>query len=152
MAYITASDYSLLTGRDSDEATIIRITKACKLLDARIGNYPVLTSGYKIDSSNDTWRVALDPGSDLESDIYVNWPYYNLTTGQKDAIKMWVAEMIMFLVQNNDSSPTSDNLKLGRFSVSKNAKKANTLIPEQMYYTDSILVESGIINRRVNVL
>lgn len=139
MAYITASEYIEFTGRDSSEATTIRLNVASKLLDSRIGNYGTYSDGWKINTNDSTW--------------YVN-NFDALTTEQKVAIKMWVAEMVKNLYLNGDSAASNNNLKLGRFSVSKYASssKSSSLLPEQMGYIDNLLVSSGLINRRIGNL
>ncbi len=133
--YITAAEYVSLTGRPIAEATTIRITMASKLLDNRIGNYAIDTTGYKI--TTPVWTVW-DDGLDI-----------TLNTAKKDAVKLWVATMIGYLVDSGGLPPTtSQNVKLGRFSVGK-ASSSGSLLPEEMGFADSILVTSGIINRKV---
>ena len=132
--YITPTEYNTITGRDSAEATTIRITLSSKLLDSRIGNYPIFENiGYKINSS---WQVEEDG---------VNT---TLTKSKKDAVQMWVAQMVSFLYDNNDTPPTSESgVSLGRFSVNGSSNISN--IPDEVKYADSILISSGIINRKV---
>ncbi len=133
--YITSTEYNTLTGRPAAEATTIRLTMACKLLDGRIGNYAIFNdTGYKITS---TWTVW-DDGLDI-----------TLNQAKIDAVKMWVASMISYLVDSGGVPPTtSNNIKLGRFSVGK-SNSTSGLVPDELGYVDSILVSSGIINRKV---
>jgi len=134
LMYITPTEYNTITGRDSTEATTIRITLSSKLLDSRIGNYPTFEDiGYKINSS---WQVEEDG---------VNT---TLTKSKKDAIQMWVAQMVSYLYDNNDTPPTSESgVSLGRFSVNGSSNISD--IPDEVKYADSILISSGIINRKV---
>lgn len=132
--YITSSEYSYLTGRAAAEATTVRIQTACKLLDSRIGNYGVYSTGYKIDSSNTTWYV-----NNCES----------LSTDQKEAVQMWVSSMIEYLVLNGNTPGNVNNVKLGRFSVNKSNINISKILPSEMNFVDSILVSSGIINRSI---
>lgn len=138
--YITANEYNTLTGRSASEATTIRLTIACKMLDSRIGNYPVNDDGYKIDS--DDWYVMY------------KGQYQTLHQSKIDAVKMWVAFMVSYLTDNNNNPPsTANNLKLGRFSVGKTSSSNNyTSLPNELGFADSILVSSGIINRKVGML
>jgi hypothetical protein len=139
LMYITAVEYAILTGRDSDECTIARLTIACKLLDSRIGNYPVNDDGYKIRTSD--WVVMY------------NGQYQTLHKSKIDAVQLWVATMVSYLFDNNDTPPSStNNVKLGRFSVGGNAPSSYSSFPSELGFADSILVSSGIINRRVGVL
>lgn len=132
--YITAAQYVTLTGRPIAEATTLRIMTACKLLDSRIGNYAIDTTGYKISS---TWTVW-DDGLDI-----------TISQAQKDAVQLWVATMISYLVDSSGLPPTtSQNVKLGRFSVGKNSS-SGSLLPDEMGFADNILVSSGLINRKV---
>ena len=134
--YITATEYNSLTGRPIADANTIRIMLACKLLDSRIGNYPINSDGYKISS---------------------NWVVYdgeNITLHQSkiDAVKLWVATMISYLTDNNNKPPSAaNNLKLGRFSVGKAGTIGDSFLPAEIGYADSILVSSGIINRKVKM-
>lgn len=137
--YITAAEYLSLTGRPASEASTYRLTIASKLLDARIGNYIIQDDGYKIDSS--TWKV------------WWNGILTEISQAKKDAVKLWVSQMVSYLTDNNDSPPSNDqNVKLGRFSVGNNSNlNSIKLIPDSMNFVDSILVSSGIINRAVNM-
>jgi hypothetical protein len=134
MAYITSNEYAALTGRDTSEATTIRLNISSKLLDSRIGNYGTYQNGWKIDTSGTTW--------------YIN-NFEPVTVDQKEAIQMWIAEMIKNLYLNGDSSSQNNDLRLGRFSVSKSKNSTGQILPESMGYIDSILISSGIINRRI---
>lgn len=126
MAYITSAEYAQLTGRNWREATDARLQRASMLLDARIGNYPVLASGWKLD--------------------LLSMPVY-----QVNAVKEWVAQMTAFLYENGDSAPTSASLSLGRFSVTEHGQK-DRLLPESLGFADSVLVSSGLIRRGVKVI
>lgn len=140
--YITASDYNNLTGRPASEATVIRLTIACKLLDSRIGNYPTNEDGYKIRDSD--WTV------------FYKGQYQTLHQSKIDAVKLWVATMISFLTDNNNNPPSSaNNLKLGRFSIGKSNQQtsgSNSMLPGELGFADSILVSSGIINLKVGTI
>lgn len=153
MSYITSSEYAALTGRDSSEATSIRIKIASKLLDSRIGNYGIYTNGYKIDTSSSTWYVTPIFLTDDREFINVSNTNYKVevTSGQKEAIKIWIAGMIAELYDSGDISSTEDNLTLGRFSVSKSKNSSGAILPQSMGYYDSILISSGIIERRVGL-
>lgn len=124
--YLTATEYAQLTGRNWREATDARLQRASMLLDARIGNYPVLASGWKLD--------------------LLSMPVY-----QVNAVKEWVAQMTAFLYENGDSAPTSASLSLGRFSVTEHGQK-DRLLPESLGFADSVLVSSGLIRRGVMVI
>jgi len=134
--YITSTEYATLTGRSSAECTTIRLAIACKLLDNRIGNYAIDTnSGYKINGSWQVWDEGLN---------------VDLNTNQIAAVKNWVALMIGYLVDSNDTPPSNaSSVRLGRFSVNKGNNGNNSLLPESMGFVDSILVSSGLINRKV---
>lgn len=138
--YITATEYNTIIGRPATEATNYRITVSSKMLDSRIGNYLIQSDGYKINSS--TWKY------------WWKGVLTDVPTVQKDAVKLWVAQMISFLTDNNNlPANKSNNIKLGRFSVGKNIGSGASLgvLPEQMEFADSILISSGIINRAVNM-
>lgn len=133
MSYITASEYNSLTGKAASQATTNRLTIASKLLDARIGNYPIFEDGYKI---ND-WYVDVDGINML------------LHQSKIDAVKLWVSNMVSYLYDNNDLPPgTNTGVKLGRFSVSGTSSDSSS-VPDELSYIDNILVSSGIINRKV---
>ena len=136
--YITSTEYNTLTGRPIAEANTIRLTIGSKLLDNRIGNYPVNSDGYKIRSSDfaimyrGVWQV--------------------LHQSKIDAVKLWVATMISYLADNNNNPPSANNLKLGRFSVGNSQNSnSNTAMPAELNYADGILVSSGIINRKISM-
>lgn len=138
--YITATEYNTIIGRPATEATNYRITVSSKMLDSRIGNYLIQSDGYKINSS--TWKY------------WWKGVLTEISLVQKDAVKLWVAQMISFLTDNNNlPANKSNNIKLGRFSVGKNIGSGSSLgvLPEQMEFADSILISSGIINRAVNM-
>lgn len=136
--YITSTEYNTLTGRPASECTTIRLTIACKLLDSRIGNYPINSDGYKIRSN---WSV-----------MYCG-QYQILHISKIDAVKLWVASMISFLTDNNNQPPSQlKSLKLGRFSVGQSSTlSTSNLMPGEIGYADTILVSSGIINRSMNL-
>lgn len=124
MAYITAEEYGVITGRPQAEATVARIKRASLLLDARIGNYiPDPDTGRK-----------LDLGS--------------LPQHQQDAVREWVAQMVAFLYDNNDSAPSSSSISLGRFSVTEHGQRGQAM-PERMNLADTILVSSRLVRRHV---
>lgn len=119
MSYLEASEYEGYTGRDESEAEDYRINMASRLLDARIGNHR-----YEEDSE---FKLDID-----------GLPKY-----QQEAVKNWVAWMVAGLEENNDSIESTDNLTLGRFSVSKN--EDSTTMPDQLKYADQILKTTGVI-------
>lgn len=139
--YITATEYNTITGRPASEATTYRITVSSKLLDSRIGNYIIQDDGYKIDSS--TWK------------IWWNGVLTELPTVQKDGVKLWTAQMISFLTDNNNNPPAKGkDIKLGRFSVDRNSSNTislNNPLPSEMSFADQILITSGIINKAVKM-
>jgi hypothetical protein len=126
VSYITAAEYNSITGRTKAEATSGRITRACLLLDARIGNYPPdATTGWKLDMDD-------------------------LTVHQERAVHEWVAFMIAFLYDNDDVAPSAASLTLGRFSVTEHGQQGN-LLPERLGFVDTILISSGLIKRGVDI-
>lgn len=134
MAYITATEYNSLTGNAASQATSNRLYMASKLLDSRIGNYPIFEDGWKINSD---WKVDID-GLNM-----------TLHTSKIEAVKRWVAAMVSYLFENGDKPPSTDSgVKLGRFSVS-GTSSSSTSVPDELSYIDSILVSSGIINLKV---
>lgn len=133
--YINSTEYNTLTGRSSSECTTIRLKIACNLLDSRIGNYAINSDGYKIRSD---WT------------IFYKGQYQELHQSKIDAVQLWVATMISYLVDNNNNPPSAaSNLKLGRFSVGKSTPSNSSNLPSELGFADSILVSSGIINRKV---
>jgi hypothetical protein len=155
MAYITSSDYNSTTGRDSSEATTERLLLASKLLDSRIGNYATWSTGYKIDNSSSTWYVKpafYDPNLNYVGNSNIH--KIKVTQAQKDAIKLWVAAMITELYNSsNNMAGSGSNVKLGRFSVNKGSSQNNPsqILPQSMGFHDSILIDSGIIARKVEL-
>ena len=125
MSYITASQYSSITGRYQAEATDARIKRASLLLDARIGNYPTTSDGWKLD-------IAM------------------LSTKQLAAVEEWVAQMVTFLYDNGDFSPSSASITLGRFSVTEHGQQTKS-IPEQVSFADTILVSAGLVRSGVRL-
>lgn len=124
--YITPEEYAEITNRDATEAIPGRIKIATQLLDARIGPWERdIITGLKLDVAN-------------------------LPAHQRDAVKAWCAEMIAYLADNGDKAPTTETITLGRFSVTEHGQKTS-LVPEEMWFVDSILVSSGLINRKVKM-
>lgn len=124
--YITPEEYAEITGRDATEAIPGRIKMATQLLDARIGpRERDIITGLKLDLAT-------------------------LPVRQRDAVKAWCAEMIAYLVDNGDKAPTTETVTLGRFSVTEHGQKTS-LVPEEMWFVDSILVSSDLINRKVKM-
>ncbi|MFA5485347.1 MAG: hypothetical protein WC260_03830 [Candidatus Pacearchaeota archaeon] len=121
--YISPEEYSDITFRYRLEATEERIKRACLLLDARIGNHSVGRDGWKLDMDR--------------------LPEY-----RKNAVKEWVAQMVSFLYDNGDVSPSAASISLGRFSVTEHGQKGQ-LIPERMGLADAVLASSGIVIRGV---
>lgn len=150
--YLTAAEYVTLTGKPIADANTVNIYMACKLLDSRIGNYGELSTGWKIDDTASTWYVQYDINNYNDLSILQYNNKYEVTAGQKQAIKMWVAGMISAIALNGASPNTSKNVKLGRFSVGSGSSSGSQIMPESMGYYDSILISSGIINRKVNLL
>jgi len=124
--YLTATEYAQLTGRNWREATDARLQRASMLLDARIGNYPVLASGWKLD-------------------------LLSMPVHQVIAVKEWVAQMVGYLHENGDSAPSSASVSLGRFSVTEHGQKGS-LIPESLGFADAALIAAGLIRRGVKVI
>ena len=124
--YINEAEYGKITDRPYTEATGARIQMASMLLDSRIGNHPILTTGYKLNVST-------------------------LPVVQKNAVQTWVACMVAFLTDNNDTAPSGASVTLGKFSVVENQQSKN-LLPEELGFADSILVSSGVIKRGVVVI
>ena len=151
--YITVTEYNTLTGRPAAEATTERLMIACKLLDARIGNYTINADGYKLFKSGSYWYASNPNLENYYNCCCINGLYYiKLSNAKIDAVKLWTAKMISYLTDNNNNPPSSQkNIKLGRFSIGNNAGAAtsNNLIPDEMGYADSILITSGIINRKI---
>jgi len=119
--YLTAEEYNEITGRDIEEATDARLKRASMLLDARIGYHK---------RGSDGWKLELD----------------DLPGNQTDAAKEWVAQMVIFLADNNDQAPSAASISLGRFSVTEHGQQEQ-LIPEEMNLADMILESSGLVNR-----
>lgn len=137
--YITSTEYNEYTGRAASEATTLRITISCKLLDSRIGNYPINQDGYKINENFKIWNCGV-----LET----------LHQSKVDAVKMWCSKMVesLYINDNNPSSIKADNISLGRFSVGGKSNNLNVgTLPDEMAYVDNILISCGIINRRVKI-
>lgn len=123
--YITPEIYEELTGRDVSEASEVRIRRASRLLDARIGMY-----------ERDDWKLELD----------------ELTDYQKEAVQMWVSYVVVSFAVNNDSVQVNESIKLGRFSVSaRQGGESATVIPDQLRYADIQLKDSGLIKRNIPI-
>jgi len=131
--YLNAMEYASITGSPAGDATYSRIYQACKMLDSRIGNYAVYDSGWKIDYSITTW--------------YVNG-LTEVMEDQKQAIKIWIANLIAVFVINGSMPSATKSVTLGRFSVNKGGA-GGAILSDEMGYADSILISSGIINRSV---
>lgn len=127
MSYITASEYNSITERDQAEATNARIKRASLMLDARIGNHiPDETTGLKLDVDK-------------------------LSKHRQNAVKEWVAQMVMFLYDNGDVAPSAAHLSLGRFSTTSHGQ-GNQVLPVELNFADSILVSSGVVRRGVKMV
>jgi hypothetical protein len=113
--YVDASEYATLTGRVSTEAALYRINMASRLLDA---------------------RIQCDPMS--ESDID------DLTEAQQYAVQLWVAWMIAFMVDNNDSVPDKTYIRLGRFEQRNNVGDSTRFA--KLDFAERILINSGLCN------
>lgn len=125
MSYITASEYTELTGRDEGEATAARIQSASMLLDARIGNYTRNDDGWKLDITG-------------------------LKAHEERAVKLWTSQMVAYLYENDDILLPASSLSLGRFSVSESTGESQGSLPKKLQLADNILVSSGLIQRSVN--
>jgi hypothetical protein len=139
--YITSTEYNTYTDRPAIEATPLRIKISSKLLDSRIGNYPIGSNGYKITEN---------------FQVYCNCNCNSILTtlhqSKIDAVKMWVSTMVSYLYDNNNNPPSgqADNIKLGRFNISGTAPNIpNNYLSSEMQYVDSILISSGLIKRSV---
>ncbi len=128
MAYIDPVDYGELTGRPMSEASVSRILRASLLLDARIGNYPLNRSGWKLDVDS-------------------------MPEKKRMAVKDWVSQMVAFLRDNNDALPSASSISLGRFSVTSAADKSQKgqILPESLLLSDAILVGEGLIRSKVRI-
>jgi hypothetical protein len=124
--YITNTEYAEITNRAEVEATTQRIKYACMLLDSRIGYY---------ERNDDGWKLDTDDLKDYEL----------------DAVKQWIAFMITYLFENNDTAPSTASLTLGRFSITQNGQQEQVL-PEQLRLADIILISSGLIKRGVDTV
>lgn len=122
--YLTPQDYATITTKDPVEATEPRCKYASQLLDARIGAHPRNSEGWKLNLS------ALLPH-------------------QVEAVKTWCAWLVAYLADNNDKAPSASSISLGRFSVTKSGTQH--IIPEELSFADSVLIDSGLVNRRVRL-
>src|SRR5690625_3885169 len=123
--YITGAIYHEVTGRDESEATQARIERACRLLDARIGNYP-----YRSD-----WKLDMD----------------RLRTDQVSAAQEWVCGMIINFAVNNDGDQVVEVVSLGRFSLTGRYNGLPERLPDQLIYPEMLLKSSGLIRRYVSI-
>lgn len=128
--YIDAAKYNSVTGRDAGEATDSRLTRASRLLDARIGNH------IRVNDSDSDYN-----GFKLDLDALRSW--------QKSTVQNWVAWMTAALYVNNDAPDTFQSIKLGRFSVTENENDQNSNLPELVRYADMELRDAKIINTHV---
>ena len=72
--YVTSSEYLEITGRPLSEATSIRINISSKLLDSRIGNYPIYDdTGFKIKVENSSFYVF---GCGIDTEIHISKKRY----------------------------------------------------------------------------
>jgi hypothetical protein len=103
------------------------------MLDARLGNY---------DADETTgWKLDLD----------------DLTVAQVRAVELWVAQAVAYLAMTNDATGNWFQIRLGRFQATKgsglgDAGKQVGDMPQAMNIADSILIDSGLIKRAVNVV
>ena len=123
--YITGAIYHDITGRDESEATQARIERACRLLDARIGNYP-----YRGD-----WKLDMD----------------KLRPDQVSAVQEWVCGMIISFEVNNDGAQVVEGVSLGRFSLAGRDNGLPARVPDQLIYPEMLLKSSGLIRRYVPI-
>lgn len=121
--YITATEYNEYTGEDASQATDLRIQRASRLLDARIGYHP----------DREDYKLTVD----------------DLKAYQQDAVKMWVSWMVKGLVDNNDSIETDSSIKLGRFSIGEDSGGATGSMPDALKYADIQLKDAGLIRREI---
>lgn len=120
--YLTVDEYIDITGEPTTEEML---TKASRLLDARIGNYYRRYDGWK-----------------LNIDVLPSYP--------KETVKQWVAQMATHLTENpGGSTRKEDSISLGRFSVDYADSGSNSKIPDEMQLIDAQLVDAGLIHRSV---
>lgn len=123
--YITADEYEQITSRPKEEATEQRIRYASHLLDARIGPPLAVNGEFKLDLSS-------------------------LNAQKRFAVMNWVAWMVSYLADHNDTFESFTSISLGRYSETKGSG-GNEALPSQIRLADHILVGSGLVNRRVRV-
>lgn len=113
--YIDAATYASLTGRAESEAALYRRTISSRLLES---------------------RIQCDPLSDTDID--------DLTELQQQAIQLWVAWMIAFMVDNNDTVPDKTYIRLGRFEQRNNVGDSTRFAKLEL--AERILINSGLCN------
>ena len=121
--YIEETDYAASTGRSDAEATDVRIKRASRLLDTRIGCWTRKTSGTYLG-----WKLDLSDFDDYRS----------------EAVQEWVAWMVAALFDSDDVMESGgDSIKLGKFSVSRSTMK--TGMPAKLQYVDAQLVDANMV-------
>lgn len=124
--YIDKDTYRKYLG-DSPEVvkvvTEVRIRRASRLLDYRIGNH----------ERKDNYKLDLD----------------ELSEYQRESVEMWVCYMVKALFDNNDSVQVNQTIRLGRFQATQ--QQGNTVIPDGLKYADMQLKDSGMIRRDVKI-
>lgn len=72
--------------------------------------------------------------------------YFNaltITAQQEEAAKIWIARMVEYLYDNDDSPPEITGFRLGKFEQ----KSRDFIDMSKMAYPDMILKSSGLIKR-----
>lgn len=123
--YIDQATYTQITG----DATITddKLKLASYLLDSRLGAYCGVNE-FKLELSI-------------------------LTPKQTYAVQHWVAYMAKSAKETGGAVKTgAESISLGRFSVNHGEEEGNVeLMPDSVKYYDQLILDSGLINRRVNL-
>lgn len=130
-SYISAAEYAALTSRPIGEATSVRLLRASQLLDARIGV-----------------RYCYDETTGRKLDLE-ELPIY-----KADAVKAWVAWMIVALYDNHDSPKVAESVTLGRFTMQaqNTGRREVVSLPEEVVWADEVLRDSGVIDRSIRTI
>lgn len=129
-SYITPAEYSEITGREPSQATEARLRRASSLLDSRIGV-----------------RYTYDETTGRKLDLTAQ------TVARAEAVKSWVAWMVLALHDNDDSPAVNDSVTLGRFTVQSQStgSRARVTLPDEVVWADEVLVDVGIVDLRVRI-
>lgn len=114
---ITSSDYAKITGRSASEAIDQRIRMAYLLFLNRIG-------------CTETYFNSL-----------------TITDQQEEAAKIWIARLVEYLYDNDDSPPEITGFRLGKFEQ----KGRDFIDMSKMAYPDMILKSCGLIKRKAGM-